>query len=80
MKLLTQGKVLTALHRGAVIMADHIGGSEPKTVYRLSSNQRIVSKPLMQMLLANNLIKANNDGLFGDYSQTFSVVRSGDKP
>lgn len=76
MRLMTQGKVLTALHRGAFIMAEHLGGADAKTVYRLSTNQRIVSKPMIDMLLENNLIKSNKDGLFDDISQTFSIVRS----
>lgn len=78
-KLLTQGKVLTALHRGALIMVENLSGTDPKTVYRLTSNQKNVHKGLFDKLLAENLIKPNNDGLPGiGGSQTYSIVRSSD--
>lgn len=77
-KLLTQGKVLTQMFRGSLIMVEHLKKPEPKTVYRLTSNQKVVHQSLFDMLIAEKLIKPNNDGLFADQSQTYSIVRSSD--
>lgn len=78
-KLLTQGKVLTQMFRyGALIMVEHVKKPEPRTVYRLTTNQKLVHQSLFDMLVAEKLIKPSGDGLFGNTSQTYSVVRSSD--
>jgi hypothetical protein len=78
-KRLTHGKILTALHKGAVLTVEHINGpaSSAKKVYRLSSTNQAVTAEYVADLLANGLIKPNNDGLPGlGESQTYSLVRS----
>ena len=78
-KLMTQGKVLTAMFKGATIITESVQKPEPKTVHRLSTNQKLVHQGLLDMLLAENLIKPNNDGLPGlGISQSYSLVRSSD--
>ncbi len=76
-KLLTQGKVLKAMFNGATIVTDHIQKPEPKCLHRLSTNHKVVHQGLLDMLLAENLIKPNEDGLPGmGISQSYSLVRS----
>ena len=73
-KALTQGKVLTALHKGEVLSKTQI--SEPgksKVLYRLGDGRKV--KPeLVDQLIADHLIIPNGDGLFGD-SQTYRIAR-----
>lgn len=79
-KLMTQGRVLKAMFKdGAQIVTDHVMKPEPKTTHRLSTNHKLIHQGLLDMLLAENLIKPNNDGLPGlGISQTYSLVRSSD--
>lgn len=77
-KQLTQGKILKALHAGAQIMRDHISHppSDERVTYRLTSNQKLVNPALVQQLIADGLIQANDDCLAGiGESQTYSLVR-----
>ena len=78
-KKTTQGVVLTAMHKGAVIMVEHIHipASARKTVYRLSSNNRLLRADLVQHLLESGLIQSNEDGLPGiGEAQTYSIKRN----
>lgn len=80
-KKLTHGKILMALHKGATLTVELINGPPHKArkVYRLSSNNHAVSAEYVADLLANGLIKPNNDGLPGiGESQSYSLVRSTD--
>lgn len=80
-KILTHGKILTELHKGAHLMVEHISAPphSSKKIYRLSSNNRTVKEEYVADLLANGLIRPNNDGLPGlGESQTYSLVRSTD--
>jgi hypothetical protein len=75
----TQGQILLSLSRGAVITVEHINEppSNVRTIYKLSSTGRTISSDMVDILLANKLIKPNGDALFGR-SQTFSFRRSTD--
>lgn len=58
----------------------HQPSSAVRKSYRLSSNNHPVKAEYVEDLLANGLIKPNDDGLPGlGESQTYSLVRSGDK-
>lgn len=78
----TQGKVLTALHKGAVIMVEYVHEprSEARTRYRLNTTGVVVASDLFERMLKNELIKSNDDGLPGiGGAQTYSIKRSSDK-
>jgi hypothetical protein len=53
-KWLTQGRVLTALHKGGVIRVEHIPGSG--TMYRVHPGDGRVRPDLVEHLLALGLI------------------------
>lgn len=79
-KRLTHGRILTAMHKGAHIMVEmvHEPRSSSRKSYRLSSNNHPVKAEYVADLIANGLIKANEDGLPGiGESQTYSLVRGG---
>lgn len=75
-KKITQGKIIMALHSGAVLTCEHVNHppSETKTIYRLSTMRRAIPSKLVQQMLTDGIIVPNGDGLFGD-SQTYRLAR-----
>lgn len=74
----TQGQVLAAMHKGALITVEYMNEppSNARKIYRLSTNNRHVPKKLVAALLASGLIQANEDGLPGiGEAQTYRIAR-----
>jgi hypothetical protein len=84
MKQPTQGSILLALSKGHFLTLERINDLPDGThdIYRLSSTSQAVRKELVDEMLANGLIRPNEDGLpgLGAPSQTYSMVRSSDGP
>jgi hypothetical protein len=61
--MMTQGRVLKALHAGAHIRAEY--NSAGHKMYRLSTTGKTITPTLMSELIAGKLVRANGDGLPG---------------
>lgn len=68
MPTLSQGRILLALHRGAVIRAEHVNHppSSVRRSYRLTPGNQVIQEQMVQKLLNERLIRAQSDGLFAD--------------
>lgn len=67
MPTVTQGQILRALAKGAVIRVEYINHppSNVRRIYTLSSPTQAIREQTVNRLLADRLIRANADGLFG---------------
>lgn len=78
MRHLTQGEVLKAMHKGALLVVEYTNEppSAARKKYRLSTSHRVVPKKLVTELMANGLITPNDDGLPGiGETQTYRIAR-----
>lgn len=79
MTQMTQGYILKKLHKGAVILVEHINHppSSRRTVYRLSTTNEVVRGPTVTALLKDGLIQPNEDGLPGmGITQSYRLWRA----
>ena len=75
MKALTQGRVLKALHQGAMIRVEHTVNGHKQ--YRLNTTGQTIAPSLIHDLILAKLIRPNEDGLPGiGEAQTYSLWRA----
>lgn len=77
----SQGKILLALSRGAVISVEYVNSppSSSRKVYRLSTTNKAIRPERIEQLLRDRLIRPNEDGLPGiGETQTYSLWRTSD--
>ena len=76
-KMPAQGVILRALSQGHKITVEFVNEppSSVRKTYRLSSNNRAVSRKLVERMVREKLIAPSNDGLpeFGE-SQTYGLA------
>ncbi len=78
-KKLSQGVVLTALHRGAKIIKTIVNEPPSKRgVFYTLTDGRPVNSELLERLVQDGLIQESADGLdlFGGNSQSYEIARN----
>lgn len=76
MSTLTHGRILKAMHKGAVIRVEYTNHppSSARRVYRLAPGNDPLQEKTIKCLLADSLIKPAADGLFGNDGPVQSYV------